>query len=289
MSSVSTLPVELWHQILRSIYEVSLSSDVLLQDYPWVDTLRSKRSRDSVSGHRGAVVQSIGQVCRTWKMFAEQLRYQEIELGPSAFSFNDLLVERQLSSSIFNETRRLNVTATWSKNTDDVSLLVQSMPRLEWLQLSTHKIEESCLRPWLPSVLGPKPCLLYLDLKPFHYKDTIFIGSESISLISGLAIRLRRLTCAIMYVAGSDGQAYHAPIFEDMEVLQLTDIRCDPGEEGAGREWFSRWRLPSLKQFYIPKTWEYCTELLGRGVGAQIEVLDASVGGFLNWFWRSQG
>ena len=284
MSSISTLPIELWVQILRSIYEVSLSSDIRLQDYPWVDTLRSKRCRDSISGHRGAMVQSIGQVCRTWKMIAKQLRYQEIELGPSGFSFHDLLVEHQLSSSIFNETRRLNVTAAWSNNTHDLSLLVQSMPRLEWLQLSTHEIKKPFLLPWLPSILGPQPCLLYLDLKPLHYRETIFTDSESISLISGLATRLRRLTCAIKYVAGSDEQAYNAPVFEDLQVLQLIDICCDPGDEDAGREWFSRWRLPSLKQFHIPKTWEYCTELLGRGVGAQIEVLDASVRVLLNWF-----
>src|SRR5258706_12582736 len=186
-------------------------------------------------------------------------------------------MEHQLYSSIFSETRRLSVTTTWSNNTHDLSLLVQSMPRLEWLQLSTHEIEESYLRRWLPSILGPKPCLLYLDLKPLHHKETVFIDSESISLISGLAIRLRRLICAIEYVVGSDGQTYHAPVFEDLQVLQLLDIRCDPGHEQAGREWFSRWHLPSLKQFYIPRTWEYCTELLDRGVGAQLEVLDASV------------
>ena len=286
MSSVSTLPTELWLQILRSVYEVSLSSDILLQDYPWVDTLRSKRCHDSVSGYRGAVVRLISQVCRTWKMFARQLRYQEIEVGTSAFSFHDLLMEHQLSSGIFNETRRLKVTAAQSNNTHDLSLLVQSMPRLEWLQLSTHDIKESSLRPWLPSILGPQPRLLYLDLKLFYFMETT-ISSESTSLISGLATRLQRLTCAIKYVARSDGQAYKAPVFEDLQVLQLIYICCDPGDEEAGREWFSRWRLPSLKQFHIPKNWEYCTELLGRGVGAQIEVLDASVRGFLNWFWRS--
>ena len=282
MSSVSTLPIELWLQILRTIYEVSLSSDIRLQDYPWVDTLRSKRCRASASAHRAAMVRSIGQVCRSWKMFAKQLRYQEVELGPFAFSFHELLKEHQLYSSIFNETRQLSVTTTWSSNTHDLSLLVQSMPRLEWLHLSTHEIEESYLRRWLPSILGPQPCLLYLDLKSLHHKETIFMDSESISLISGLAIRLRRLTCAIKYVAGSDGQAYHAPIFEYLQVLQLLDIRCDPGHEQAGCEWFSRWHLPSLKQFYIPRTWEYCTELLDRGVGAQLEVLDASVRDFFS-------
>ncbi len=189
-------------------------------------------------------------------------------------------MEHQLYPNIFSETRQLSVTTTWSNNIHDFSLLVQSMPRLEWLQLSTHDIEESCLRRWLPSILGPKPCLLYLDLKPWLNKETVFIDSESISLISGLAIRLRRLICAIEYVVGSDGQTYHAPVFEDLQVLQLLDIRCDPGHEQAGREWFSRWHLPSLKQFYIPRTWEYCTELLDRGVGAQIEVLDASVRAF---------
>ena len=288
MSSVSTLPIELWLKILRSIYDVSLSSDIRLQDHPWVDTLRSKRCRDSVSGHRGAVVRSISQVCRTWKMIAKQLRYQEVELAHYGFSFHDLLMEHQLSSGIFNETRRLNVTATWSNNTHDLSLLVQSMPRLEWLQLNTHQIKESCLLPWLPSMLGPQPRLLYLDLKPLNYMETTFIGSESISLISGLATRLRCLRCAIKYVAISDGQTNCAPVFEGLQALQLIDIRCDPGDEDAGREWFARWRLPSLKQFHIPKTWEYCTELLGRGVGAQIEVLDISVRVLFDWFWRSQ-
>ena len=289
MSSVPTLPIELWHQILRSIYDVSLSSEILLQDYPWVDFPRSRELHASALGHRLAMVRSISQVCRSWNMFAKQLRYQHIVISDYCFPFHDLLVEHQLSSSIFNETRRLRVTFGRSYDTHDLSLLVQSMPRLEWLQFNARKDEESCLLPWLPSILGPQPCLLYLDLKPFYYEETVFIGSETMSLISCLAIRLRRLTCAIEYVAGSDGQAYHAPVFEDMEVLQLIDIRCDPGEEEAGREWFSRWRLPSLKQFHIAKTWEYCTELFGRGVGAQIEVLDASVRGFLNRFWRSQG
>src|SRR5258706_4989082 len=262
MSSLSTLPIELWLQILRTIYEVSLSSDIRLQDYPWVDTLRSKRCGASASANRGAMVRSIGQVCRSWRMFAMQLRYQEIELGPYAFSFHKLLMEHQLYSSIFSETRRLSVTTTWSNNTHDLSSLVQSMPRLEWLQLSTHEIEESYLRRWLPSILGPKPCLLYLDLKPLHHKETVFIDSESISLISGLAIRLRRLICAIKYVAGSDGQTTRAPVFEDLQVLQLIDIRCDPGHEQAGREWVSTWDLASLKPFYISRTWEYCTEIL---------------------------
>ena len=283
MSSVSTLPTELWLQILRSVYDVSLSSDIRLQHYPWVDTLGSKRYRDSVSGHHRAVVRSISQVCRTWKMIAKQLRYQEIEVGTSSSSFQDLLVEHQLSSSIFNETRRLNVTATWSNNTHDLSLLVQSMPRLEWLQLSTPEIKGLCLLPWLPSILGPQPRLLYLDLKPSHLRDNA-ISPASISLISGLATRLRRLTCAIKYAAGFDGQAYKAPVFEDLRALQLIRVCCDPGDEEAGREWFSRRHLPSLKQFHIPMTWEYSTELLGRGVGAQLEVLDASVRGFLNWF-----
>jgi hypothetical protein len=330
MSSVSsTLPIELWHQILRSIYEVSLSSShsesnsdgaILLRDYPWVDTLRSKRYRAAASARHGAVVRSIRQVCRSWRIFANQLRYQEIELGPFAFSFHDLLMERHpsssssglsplsspsyynSSSSIFNETRRLNVTAVWSDNTHDLALLVQSMPRLEWLQLSTHKIEESYLRTWLPSILGPRPqpCLLYLDLKPLHHKETIFIDPVCISLISNLATRLRRLICAIKYVptSSNDGggqmqkQMRQAPRFEDLQVLQLIDIQCDPGGyecEQAAYEWFSRWHLPSLKQFYIPRNWEYCTQLLDRGVGAQIEVLDASVCNFLFLFPPDSG
>ena len=275
MSSVSALPIELWLQILRSIYEVSLSSDILLRDYPWVDALRTKRRHASASIRRRAILRSISQVCRSWKMFANQLRYQEIELGFSVSSYT-LLMERQSHSGIFNETRRLSVKRVWSYNTDDLSLLVQSMPRLEWLQLSSRKIEESYPRTWLPSLLGPQPCLLYLDLKPLPDKGTIFIDSGTMSLISGLAIRLRRLTCAIKYVADSDGQMCRAPRFEDMQVLRLMDIRCDQAHEQVG-EWFSRWHLPSLKQFHIPRNWEYCTKLLDGGVGAQLEVLDASV------------
>jgi len=305
MSSISsTLPVELWHQILRSIYEVSFSpspssldsdNSVLLRDYPWVDNDRTLECRASASARHRAVVRSISQVCRSWKAFANQLRYQEIALGPSEFS--DLLKEHQLPSSIFHETRLLSVTITWLNNTRDLSLLVQSMPRLEWLLVSTHI-------PLLPSILGPHlSSLLYLDLFPLHFMDTIFIDSECISLISSIAIRLRRLTCAIKYVAvavaaaadggGGGGQMQMqmqmqmrqaAPRFEDLQVLRLIDIRCDPGYEQVTREWFSRWHLPSLKQFYIPRNWEYCTQLLDRGVGAQIEVLDASVCGVFSLF-----
>ena len=284
MSSVSALPIELWHQILRSIYEVSPSSDVLLSDYPWVDTLRTKRRHDSASVRRRAIIRSISQVCRSWNMFANQLRYQDIELGFSV-SFDTLLMERQSHSGIFNETRRFSVTRVWSYNVHDLSLLVQSMPRLEWLQLSTHKIEESYPRTWLPSLLGPQPCLLYLDLKPLHNKEPIFIDSETISLLSSLAIHLRRLTCAVKYVADFDGHVCRAPRFEDLQVLRLIDIRCDQAHEQAGCEWFSRWHLPSLKQFHIPRNWKYCTKLLDGGVGAQLEVLDASVRVFLSSFF----
>lgn len=277
MSAVSTLPIELWHQILRFIYEASLSSDTLLRNYPWVNTLRSIRRRASASAHRGVMVQSIGQVCRSWKMFSKQLSYQEIEIGSYAFSFHDLLMEHQSDPSIFNETRRLNVRTVWSDNTHQLSLLVQSMHRLEWLQLSTHEIEESCVRSRLPSILGALPCLLYLDLEPLRYTEALLVDSECIYVISSLAIHLRRLTCGIKYVACPDGQVIHAPRFQSLEVLQVVDIRCDPGHEQATCKWFSRWHLPSLKQFYIPRTWEYCTGLLDRGVGAQLEVLDASV------------
>jgi len=251
----------------------------------------------------------MSQVCCSWKTFANQLRYQEIELGLFHFSFPDLLTKHQRHSSIFYETRRLNVTTTWFNNTRDLPSFVQSMPRLEWLQLSTHIIEESYCSTWLPSILGPhQSSLLYLDLESLHYKDTIFIDSECISLISSIAIRLRRLTCAIRYITaaaviartsnddgdddGGGGQVQvqmlqAAPRFEDLQVLRLLDIRCGPGCEQVAREWFSRWHLPSLKQFYIPRNWEYCMQLLDRGVGAQIEVLDASVCGvlfFFKWF-----
>jgi len=283
MSTVSALPIELWLQILRSVCEPPLSSDILLQDYPWVNTLRSKRRHDSVSARRGVMVQSIGRVCRSWKMFAKQLRYLEIHLGSFASSFHELLVERQLYPSIFNETRRLSVTTGWSNNVYELSLLVQSMPRLEWLQLSTHEIEESFLRTSLPSIMGHQPCLLYLDLKALRHTEAIFIDSEGICVISVLAVRLRRLTCTIKYVAGSDGQTCHAPRFGDLQVLQMVSICCDPGHEQVAREWFSRWHLPSLKQFYIPRHWEYCRELLDQGVGAQLEVLDASVRVFFGW------
>jgi len=314
MSSISsTLPVELWHQILRSVYEVSffpssLDSDsdnnILLRDYPWVDTSHTRECRASASVCHRAVVRSISQVCRSWKTFANQLRYQAIELGLFHFSFPDLLKEHQLHSSIFHETRRLNVTTTWFNNTRDLSLLVQSMPRLEWLQLDDPLIEESHL-PLLPSILGPhQSSLLYLDLFPSYCEETNtnFVDSECISFISNTAIRLRRLTCAIKYVdvpasdggsgGGGGGQMQMqvrqaAPRFENLQVLRLYDIRCDPGYEQVVREWFSRWHLPSLKQFYIPRNWEYCTQLLDRGVGAQIEVLDASVCKFLfifDWF-----
>ena len=142
--------------------------------------------------------------------------------------------------------------------------------------------------------------MLYLDLLPSYYTNAIVLDPECISLISSIAIRLRRLICAIEYAAvaagsdeGSDegdgggGQMQMqmqmrqaAPRFEDMQVLQLLDIRCDPGYGQVTREWFSRWHLPSLKQFYIPRNWRYCRQLLDRGVGAQIEVLDVSVCGF---------
>ena len=277
MSAVSSLPIELWHQILRSIYEASLSSDILLQNYPLVDTLRSERHRAIASANRGAMIRTIGQVCRSWNMFSKQLGYQEITLNGFSFSFHELLMERQPYSSIFNETRRLSVRVPWSNNTRDLLLLVQSMPRIEWLQLSTQEIEESHLHTWLPSILKAQPCLLYLDLNPLHYTEPLFVDSEVISIISRLAIHLRRLTCAIKYVPRSGGQVDHAPRFQALQVLQLIDIQCDEGHEQAACGWFSEWRLPSLKQFYIPKTWEYCTELLDKGVGAQLEVLDASV------------
>ena len=170
-------------------------------------------------------------------------------------------------------------------------------------------IEEWYLNTRLPAILGPhQSSLLYLDLESLHYKDTIFIDSECISLISSIAIRLRRLTCAIRYITaavviartsnddddddGGGGQVQvqmlqAAPRFEDPQVLRLLDTRCGPGYEQVARMWFYRWHLPSFKQFYIPRNWESCTQLLDRGVGAQIEVLDSSVCGvlfFFNWF-----
>ena len=277
MSAVSSLPIELWHEILRLTYEASLSSDILLQSYPWVETIRSVRRRATASAHRGAMVRIIAQVCRSWNEFSEQLDYQEIELGPYAFSFHELLMKHQSCSSIFNETRRLTVGIPWTDNTRDLLSLVQSMPRLEWLRFSTHKIKELHLHTWLPSILEAQPCLLYLDLNPLHFSEPLFIDSEYISVISGLAIRLRRLTCAIKYVPRSGGQGHHAPRFQHLEVLQMMDIHCDPDHAQAAREWFSKWHLPSLKQFYIPRVWEYCAKLLDEGVGAQLEVLNASV------------
>jgi len=301
LSSSSTLPIELWRQILRSVYEVSLSpsldsdsasdNNIFLRDYPWVDTSRTRECRTSASARHRAVVRSISQVCRSWKTFANQLRYQEINLAPLEISL--FLKEHQLHPSISHETRRLNVTTAWFNDTRDLSLLVQSMPRLEWLQLNAYLIEESHL-PLLSSILGPHLSgLLYLDLFPSQHMDTIFIDPQCISLISTIAIRLRRLTCAIKFVAiaataTADGGGQMQTRFEDLQVLQLKGISCDPGYEQVVREWFSRWHLPSLKQFYIPQNWEYCTQLLDRGVGAQIEVLDASVCGgfffFFDWF-----
>ena len=178
-STSSTLPVELWHQILRSVYEVllfpsspSLDSDsgnnILLRDYPWVDTSRTRKYRASASARHGAVVRSISQVCRSWKTFAIQLQYQEIELGPFCFSFHDLLTERQLHSNIFYETRRLNVTTNWFNYIPDLSLLVQNMPRLEWLQLSTHIIEESyCTLGFPPSWDPTNPVCYTLIWSPY--------------------------------------------------------------------------------------------------------------------------
>ena len=278
MSAVSSLPIELWHQILRFICESSLSSDILLQDYPWVNTLRSTRCRTATSALRGAMVRNIGQVCRSWNMFARQLGYQEIELRSFARSFRKLLMEHQSCSGVFNETRRLSVQVPWSDNTRDLLLLVQSMPRLEWLHFTIHGIQESQhLHIWLPSLLKAQPCLLYLDLNPLHYSEPVFIDSECISIVSNLAVRLRRLTCAIEYVPSSSGQVQHAPRFQCLQVLQMIDIHCDAGHKQAACEWFSNWHLPSLQQFLIPHTWEYCTKLLDKGVGAQVEVLGASV------------
>jgi hypothetical protein len=277
MSAVSSLPVELWHQILRFIYEASLSSDILLQDYPWVDTLRSTRCRATASAYHGATVRKIAQVCRSWKRFSKQLGYQEIELRSFALSFHELLMEHQSYYGIFNETRRLCVRVPWSNSTHDLLLLIRSMPRLEWLQLSTHEIEASHLHTWLPAILEAQPCLLYLDLNPLHYVEPLSIDSECISVISRLATRLRRLTCAIKYVPCSGGHVHPAPRFPNLQVLRIIDIHCEPGHEQAAGEWFSKWHLPSLKQFHIPRAWEYCTKLLGNGVGAQVEVLDASV------------
>ena len=148
MSSISsTLPVELWHQILRSVYEVSFSpssssldsdsdsdNNVLLRDYPWVESsYRTLECRASASARHKAVVRSISQVCRSWKTFANQLRYQEIDLGPD--EFYDLLTKHQLPSRIFHETRRLSVETNWDNKTRDIYSFVQSMPRLEWLRL----------------------------------------------------------------------------------------------------------------------------------------------------------
>ena len=278
MSAVSALPIELWHQILRFTCEPSLSSDILLQEYPWIDTLRSTRCRTAASASRGAMARNIGEVCRSWNMFARQLGHQEIELRSFARSFGDLLTEHQSCSGIFNETRRLSVRVPWSDNTRDFLLLVQSMPRLEWLHFTIHGIEElQHHHTWLPSLLKAQPCLLYLDLNPLHYSEPFFIDSECISVVSDLAVRLRRLICAIEYVPSSSGQVQRAPRFRCLQVLQMIDIHCDAGHEQAACEWFSNWHLPALQQFLIPQTWEYCTKLLDKGVGAQVEVLDASV------------
>jgi len=306
MSSISsTLPVELWHQILRSVYEVSFSpfpsswdsdsdsdNNVLLREYPWVDWCgRTLERRASTAARHRAVVRSISQVCRSWKTFANQLRYQEIDMESE--EFYELFAEHLPPSSIFHETRRLCVTADWECNkTSDFCEFIQSMPRLEWLQLRTDlPLWDIWFEPHLSS-------LLYLDLLPSNYKDAIVLDPECISLISSVAIGLRRLTCAVKYRAvgddddddddgggGGGGEMQMqmqmpqaAPRFEDMQVLQLYYIRCALGYEQVIREWFSRWHLPSLKQFYVTRNWRYCTQLLDR-VGAQIGVLDVSVCG----------
>ena len=224
------------------------------------------------------MVRHIGQVCRSWNMFARQLGYQEIDLRALTCPFHKLLTEHESCSGIFNETRQLNVQVPWSDNTRDLLLLVQSMPRLEWLHFTIHGIQESQhLHIWLPSLLKAQPCLLYLDLNPLHYSENFFIDSECIYIVSDLAVRLQRLTCAIKYVPPSSGRVQHAPRFQYLQVLQMMDIHCNAGHKQAACDWFSNWRLPSLQQFLIPHTWEYCTKLLDKGVGAQVEVLDASV------------
>ena len=222
-----------------------------------------------------------GQSARSaisWRMFSKQLSYQEIELHHLCFSLHGLLLEHQSYPNIFHETRRLTLRTVWSNDTQELSSLIQSMPRLEWLELSTHEIEKSHFCTRLVSILGAQSCLLYLDLEPYWCTECPFIDSETISLISRSAIRLQRLTCAIKYVTRSNGQVCHGPRFQSLQVLQMMDICCDPGHEQATCEWFSQWNVPpSLKQFRIPETWKYCIELLSRGVGAQLEVLDASV------------
>ena len=277
MSVVSVLPIELWHEILRLACEPSDSSDLSRAEYLWIDTREARKRHERTSDRRMTNARLISQVCRAWRAIALPLSYTEIRLrSTSYFAFQRLRVAHGWYPSLFDETRRFVVQNLWLRRPDDVVVLLQAMPRLEGLEIETDKTVPTPIRASLARILQGQSALLYLDLRPSAGRDRpVPIELESLSLIAPLVPQLRRLCCILkLPTSATHTQTDEAPSFPCLQVLRITWIIVGPGDQQWVPASFSRWRLPALRQLYIPSQWEYYLELLDRGVGAQLKVFE---------------
>jgi hypothetical protein len=276
MSVVSALPIELWHEILRLACEPSAAPNLSLAEYPYIDTNETRKRHDRASDQRMAKARLISHVCRAWRAIALPLSYTETRLrSTSYFAFKRLLMAHELYPNLFDESRRFVIQNLWLRRPDEVVVLLRTMPRLEWLEIQTDETVPTPIRVSLPRILAGQSNLLYLDLESSRdYNRPVSIELESLSLIARLIPRLRRLSCILKLPSSANIQTSEAPGFPCLQVLRISTIIFGPGDQQWVSEWFSQWHLPVLRQLYVPRYWECYLELLDRGVGAQLKVLE---------------
>jgi hypothetical protein len=255
--SVAPLPIELWDSIIRfSDPYAGLRGDA---DYPWIDSQQRWRHDKQLYRQRSLTINSLSQVCRTWRELSGPVRNQYLHITRGGRSNLSLLLEEYgQKPNFFKETYRIRIHFPIKEDISALITFVRGIGSLTALELNIDDGPDisdvyKFLREHLPAILNSTPSLIRLDLEhpsTFEYDVNAVLSTDMVGRMSDAGNHLRHLSCSIEvsfpYNLGN------APSFPYLEILRVA-VDCDwqvPSPQIA-HAWFSCWKLPSLRQLSL--------------------------------------
>ncbi len=278
--AVSSLPVELWEEII-ALTAYDPSPFALIDQCPHVHSRRARKLLRLGQENFHKRISTLSCVCKSWRNLTEKLKDPFLEVH----SNDELrrLTTAQSGHRCLNR-RRLDIySSSWCARTS-YDLVLHD---LRAVLSNTQTVEVlSLLRAGLGFPMMPDKFLLEISdllhsLKALEYATAPATGVDGrkISLLAVGYRSLQYLSCDIMILPDALSDAA-PPAFPHLKTLR-TFVHTPAGSPDGLEEWLTNWEMPALKGLSLTyafghEDWRWLCALLRRN-GRSLEYVQFSV------------
>ena len=286
--AVSSLPVELWEEII-ALAASDPSPFALIDQCPHIYSRHARKLLRLGQEAFHKQLSTLSCVCKSWRDLTKKLKDQFLEVHS-----NDELRRLGMAQSGHRHLKRCRLdvySSSWGARTSydlvlhDFRAVLSNTQTLEVLSL----VRAGPCYPMMPDKFLLEISDLLYNLKALEYAGAPGTGVDGrkISLLAAGYRSLQCLSCDIIIFPDAFSNVA-PPVFPHLKTLR-TFVRYPAGAPEGLKRWLTNWEMPALKELCLTDTlghfdWEWLCALLRKN-GRSLEYVQFSVNSFTTFYF----